>query len=101
MIPFILIGIGSYLVYDSQEKKFANGGKVMRNISQLTEEELAKIGDMIGYVPSAAKHKARRFLYGCQNKLKNWDYDEVVNYGDMHKVVAVFKYLQSINVEII
>jgi len=69
-----------------------------RQVSELKKDELENIGDMLGYTPKAARHKAVRFLSGTQNTLKNWEYDETINFGDMHKVVRVFKYLDSINV---
>ena len=72
----------------------------MRNIDQLTQEELLWIGDKLGYIPQTARRKAKRFLIGCQGKLKNWNYDEVINYGEMGKVIEVFNYLSNIKVKI-
>ena len=79
-----------------------------RTIDQLTKEELMWIGDKLGYISRAATHQtllhihiAKRFLYGCQNTLKNYDYDENVNYGEMHKVMEIFQYLATKEVKII
>ena len=33
---------------------------------------------------------------GLQDKLKNWEYEEVINFGEMHKVLSVIQYLQSL-----
>ena len=71
-----------------------------RTIDQLTKEELLWIGDKLGYIPSSSAHRARRFLYGCQNTLKNYDWDENVNYGEMHKVMVIFQYLAAKGVKI-
>ena len=72
-----------------------------RRIDQIMPDELTIIGDMLYYVPSAAKSKARRFLYGCEGRLKNWSYDETINYGDMHRVMKVFQYLNEIGVVLV
>lgn len=72
-----------------------------REIDDLTKEELQWIGDKLGYIPSAAAHRARRFLYGCQGTLKNYDYDETVNYGDMYIIMEIFQYLAEKGVKIV
>lgn len=65
-------------------------------LTGLTKDQLAHIGGELGYVPKAAISKAGRFLSGMQGKLKHWNYDETINFGDMHKVLSVIKYLQTL-----
>lgn len=63
---------------------------------QLTKEQRLHIGDLLGYTEQAASNKCHRFILGCQGKLKNWDYDEVINFGEMGNVIAVLKYIEQL-----
>lgn len=65
--------------------------KSINNHSQMTH-----IGEnILRYTSKVAKHKARRFIRGMLGDLKNWNYDEVLNYGEMPKVLETIKYLQD------
>jgi hypothetical protein len=58
-------------------------------IDSLSPDDLLKIGEILGYFPKYARHKAICFIKGLCNELKNWSYDDVINYGDMHKVLEI------------
>jgi hypothetical protein len=64
-------------------------------LNNLTKEDISKIGDILGYIESVAKYRARRFIVGMCGELKNWDYDEVINYGDMGKVLKIIQIIAS------
>jgi hypothetical protein len=66
------------------------------NKNELTREQLLYIGDLLGYTPQVAVNKANRFILGCQGRLKNWNYDEVINFGDMSKVVKIIAYIEQV-----
>lgn len=67
----------------------------MVNVNSITQNHLEKISDMLGYKPSPAK--ARRFLRGMNGELKHWEYDEVINFGEMGKVLKVIEFLVKHN----
>lgn len=62
-------------------------------INEITTEDLLKIGDILGYVPNVAKHRAKRFLFGLVGQLDNWNYDETINFGNMSKLIEIFNIL--------
>lgn len=64
-------------------------------LNKLSSDDLSEIGEILGYIPSASKTKAKRFIVGMCGELKNWDYDENINYGDMGKVLKVIQIIQS------
>ena len=65
---------------------------------QLTDEDALKIGKILGYVDKVAKTKARRFYSYLKGDIKNWDYDDVVHYGDISKkILPVIEILQKNN----
>jgi len=53
----------------------------------LSQKDFKVIGDMLGFIPSAAAHRGRRFVLGLKGQLQNWSYDETINYGDMSIVL--------------
>ena len=66
----------------------------MININKLSDKDLMEIGNILGYSQSQKRH-ARRFLLGLNGELKNWEYDETINYGEMKKVMDIIKLLQK------
>ena len=69
----------------------------MINIKEISNDHLEQIGNILGYKPSAAKSKARRFCRGLNGELVNWEYDEIINYGEMGKVLSIINLLQKNN----
>lgn len=69
--------------------------KAQEIIKNLTDDDLHIIGDLLGYIPEVAKTKARRFIAGMCGELKNWEYDETINYGNMEKVVSIIKLINT------
>lgn len=67
----------------------------------LSQKDLKVIGDMLGFIPSAAAFRARRFVLGLKGQLKNWNYDETINYGEMGIVLKVINYINQINPNIL
>ena len=64
----------------------------------LTDLDAASIGKMLGYKESVAKMKARRFYSYLKGEVKNWDYDDVVHFGDItKKILPVLRYLETNN----
>jgi len=69
-------------------------------INKLSQEDLLKISDLLGYsewlVPTVCgKNKSIRFISGICGELKNWNYDETINYGDMGKVLKIIQIISS------
>lgn len=64
-------------------------------MDNLTKEDLEFIGDQLGYVPKVAKSKARRFISYLKKDVKNWNYDETIHWGDMHKIIPVIELLRK------
>jgi len=65
---------------------------------KISKEDKLEIGKILGWDDSVLQIKATRFILGLQDKLKNWNYDEVINYGEMHKVKKIFDILDSYKV---
>ena len=70
--------------------------KAQAIINKLSREDFHYIGfEILQYTASVANRRAKRFIAGMCNELKNWEYDEFLNWGEMHKVIALLKYLET------
>jgi hypothetical protein len=79
--------------------------KAQKIINKLSREDLINIGYKIlppNYLISAPKveqsiiaKQVKRLISGMCNDLLNWKLNENINYGEMHKVVAVLMYLET------
>lgn len=61
----------------------------------LEPSDFSEIGDILGYKETHANWLAKRFIQGMCGELKNWEYDETINFGDMGKVYRVMNILNS------
>lgn len=70
---------------------------VIKNSEQLlrllTKEDLSFIGSTLGWSETVASTKGRHLLKGLFNELKDWEFNEILNYGECWKIVKIFKYL--------
>ncbi len=80
----------------SREQKNNNQNPLtMILIDKLSDEALQQIGHLLGYRPALEKHKARRFIKGLNGELKNWEYEETINYGHMHVVLKILEIIKK------
>lgn len=64
------------------------------NDNKITSDHAKIIGDMLGYVEKAATTKGRRFFYHLQGDVKDWNYDETFNWGDVAtKLLPIISFL--------
>ena len=73
MIPYILAAIGGYLIGDSDEKKFADGGVIERG--DIEVETITKTMELISYI------EAEKVYYSLQPTL-NVTFDININLYD-------------------
>jgi len=64
-------------------------------INSLSNDELLQIGEILGFFPKYARGKAISFIKGLCNELKDWKYDDILNYGQMHKVFEIISIINE------
>lgn len=61
----------------------------------LKPSDFYEIGDILGYNEHSSNRIAKRFIMGMCGELKNCEYDETINFGNMGMVYKVINILNS------
>jgi hypothetical protein len=73
--------------------------KIIKN--GMTDADAMFIGKKLGFIDKVAKKKARRFYGYLKGEINNWDYNDIIHYGNITEIIIpILIYMKEHNIEI-